>query len=245
MVVGGTVAGAARALQAALCGFAAERYGVQADRVWCRHGIFYAHPAGAIGERALAPYEAVASAYLDERGPLKFIEQYAHPPGIEFDEVAYQGDAYPCYAWAATVVEVEVDLDTFETRLLNVVHACDLGKAIHPVLAEGQIEGGTVQALGYALLEEHFQKDGRLINTRMQNYLIPTALDAPPIQSVLIEDEYPHGPHGAKGLGELPMDGPAPAVLAAVLHATGAFVPELPITPERLMRALDLAGGPR
>ena len=246
MVVGGNIASAARALQAALCAFAADRYGVQEGRVWCQGGIFYAQAAGSGAERPLAPFEALATVFLEERGPLKFIEQYSHPPGIEFDEVTYSGDAYPCYAWAATVVEVEVDLDTYETRLLEVVHACDIGKAIHPVLAEGQIEGGTVQALGYALLEEHFQKDGRLINTRMQNYLIPTALDAPPIQSVIVEDEYPHGPYGAKGLGELPMDGPAPAVLAAILHATGALVPDLPISPERLMRALDApaaAGG--
>jgi CO/xanthine dehydrogenase Mo-binding subunit len=75
----------------------------------------------------------------------------------------------------------------------------------------------------------------------MQNYLIPTSMDAPIIESVLVEDPYPHGPYGAKGLGELPMDGPAPAVAAAVLHAVGALVPELPITPERLMAALEAA----
>ena len=132
-------------------------------------------------------------------------------------------------------------MDTFETQVRHVVQACDVGKAIHPVLAQGQIEGGTVQALGYALLEEHVYQDGRVVNTRMQNYLIPTALDAPPIDAILIEDPYPHGPWGAKGLGELPMDGPAPAVAAAVLHAVGALVTSLPITPERVLRALEPA----
>jgi len=232
MVVGGTIASAARALQAALAGYAAERYAAKAQTVACRGGIFTA------GDRALAPFEVVARQYLDERGPLRFIEQYTHPPGIEWNEESYRGDAYPCYAWAATVVEVEVDLDTCEVQVLRVTQACDVGRAIHPVLAAGQIEGGTVQALGYALLEEQFYKDGRVVNTRLQNYLIPTSLDAPPIDAVLVEDPYPHGPYGAKGLGELPMDGPAPAVLAAVLHATGALVPELPITPERLMERL-------
>ncbi len=241
MVVGGTIASAARALQAALASFAAERYGAEAGQVTCREGIFYATVPDSPAERPLAPFGAIASAYLDERGPLRCIEQYAHPPGIEFDEVAYRGDAYPCFAWAATVVELEVDLDTFEIKLDRVVHACDVGKAIHPVLAEGQIEGGTVQALGYALLEEHFYKEGRVINTRLQNYLIPTSMDAPVIESVLVEDPYPHGPYGAKGLGELPMDGPAPAVVAAVLHAIGALVPELPVTPERVMAALEAA----
>ncbi|HEX9578499.1 MAG TPA: molybdopterin cofactor-binding domain-containing protein, partial [Myxococcales bacterium] len=177
--------------------------------------------------------------YLDERGPLLCIEQYQHPPGIEWDDQAYRGDAYPCYAWAACAVEVEVDLDTYEVSLLDVTQVADAGKAIHPVLAEGQVEGGTVQALGYALLEEHFWSKGRLLNTRMQNYLIPTSLDVPSLHTVLLENPYPAGPYGAKGLGELPMDGPAPAVAAAVLHATGKLISELPLSPDRVMRALE------
>jgi CO/xanthine dehydrogenase Mo-binding subunit len=141
---------------------------------------------------------------------------------------------------------VQVDLDTYEIQLGRVVTAQDVGKAIHPVLCKGQIEGGTVQALGYALLEEVHHKDGRVVNNRLQSYLIPTSLDAPEIETVLLENPYPHGPYGAKGVGELPMDGPGPAVGAAVLDATGAFIPELPITPDRLMAALRaMAGGPR
>jgi len=82
-------------------------------------------------------------------------------------------------------------------------------------------------------------KDGRPQNTRMQNYIIPTSLDAPHIETILVENAYPYGPHGAKGVGELPMDGPAPAVAAAILNATGVLVPELPITPDRLLRMLE------
>jgi CO/xanthine dehydrogenase Mo-binding subunit len=135
-----------------------------------------------------------------------------------------------------------VDLDTYEVSLLDVLQVADAGKAVHPVLAEGQVEGGTVQALGYALLEEHFwSAKGQLLNTRMQNYLIPTALDVPVLRTVLLENPYPSGPYGAKGLGELPMDGPAPAVAAAVLHAIGRLVPELPLSPDRVMRALENA----
>jgi CO/xanthine dehydrogenase Mo-binding subunit len=167
------------------------------------------------------------------------IEDYRHPPGIVWDDATYRGDAYPCYGWAATVVEVEVDLDTYEVSLLDITTATDVGRAIHPVLAAGQVEGGTVQALGYALLEEHiWDGSGRLLNTRMQNYVIPTARDVPRMQTLLLENPYPQGPYGAKGLGELPMDGPAPAVVAAVLHATGALVPELPLSPDRVMRAV-------
>jgi CO/xanthine dehydrogenase Mo-binding subunit len=233
MVVGGTVVKAARALGVILQGHAAKLHGVPASEVECRQGVFRARG------RALAPFAAIARRYLEEHGPLVCIEQYRPPPGIEWDDQTYRGDAYPCYAWAATVVEVEVDLDTFEVALLDVVQAAEIGKAIHPVLAEGQIEGGTVQALGYALLEEHVWSHGRILNTRMQNYLIPTSLDVPSVHTLLLENPYPPGPYGAKGMGELPMNGPAPAVAAAVLHATGKLVSELPISPDRLMRALE------
>jgi CO/xanthine dehydrogenase Mo-binding subunit len=231
MVVGGTIAKAAQAMTRILQGYVAETF--SAREVECRGGIFYS------GSRPLAPFGSVAKRYLQERGPLVCIEQYQHPPGIVWDEQNYRGDAYPCYAWAATVVEVEVDLDTYEVSLLDVTQVADAGKAIHPILAEGQVEGGTVQALGYALLEEHFWSKGRLLNTRMQNYLIPTALDVPSLHTVLLENPYPAGPHGAKGLGELPMDGPAPAVAAAVLHATSKLIGELPLSPDRVMRALE------
>jgi CO/xanthine dehydrogenase Mo-binding subunit len=233
MVVGGTVTKAARALGEILQGYAAELHDVQASEVECRQGVFSARG------RALAPFATIARRYLSERGPLVCIEQYRHPPGIEWDDKTYRGDPYPCYAWAATAVEVEVDLDTFEVALLDVVQAAEIGKAIHPVLAEGQVEGGTVQALGYALLEEHVWSQGRILNTRMQNYLIPTSLDVPSLRTVLLENPYPSGPYGAKGMGELPMNGPAAAVAAAVLHATGKLVGELPISPDRLMRALE------
>ena len=233
MVVGGTVTKAAQAMSRLLAAYTAEAF--NAVDVRCRQGVFYS------GARPIAPFGAVAERYLKERGPLLCIEQYLHPPDIHFDEIAYRGDAYPCYGWAATSVEVEVDLDTYEVSLLDVICAADVGRAIHPLLCEGQIEGGTVQALGYALLEEHLWKDGRILNTRMQNYLIPTALDVPRLSTILLENPYPPGPYGAKGLGELPMDGPAPAVAAAVLHATGVLISELPISPERIMTALEAA----
>jgi CO/xanthine dehydrogenase Mo-binding subunit len=229
-VVGGTVTRAAQAMARLLAAYVEETF--SAREVACREGIFYS------GGAPVAPFAAVATRYLQERGPLSVIESYRHPAGIEWDEEAYRGDAYPCYGWAATAVEVEVDLDTYQVSLLEVTTAADVGRAIHPLLAEGQVEGGTVQALGYALLEEHVYEKGRLLNTRMQNYLIPTALDVPRMKTVLLENPYPEGPYGAKGVGELPMDGPAPAVVAAVLHATGALVPELPLSPDRVMRAL-------
>lgn len=226
MVVGGTITKAAQAMARILAAYVGD------DAV-CENGIFK------VRGKPVAPFAAIARKYLQERGPLQIIENYRHPDDIVFDDATYRGDAYPCYGWAATAVEVEVDLDTYEVSLLDVSTATDVGRAIHPILAEGQVEGGTVQALGYALLEEHvYDSRGRLLNTRMQNYVIPTALDVPKMHTALLENPYPSGPYGAKGLGELPMDGPAPAVVAAVLHATGKLIPEIPLSPDRVMRAV-------
>jgi CO/xanthine dehydrogenase Mo-binding subunit len=110
------------------------------------------------------------------------------------------------------------------------------------VLAAGQVEGGTLQGLGWALLEEVRWQNGRVWNHQLTNYIIPTSADAPPIETILVEVPYSRGPHGAKGVGELPMDAPAPAIVEAIAHATGVRVAEIPVTPERLRRALEENG---
>jgi CO/xanthine dehydrogenase Mo-binding subunit len=130
-------------------------------------------------------------------------------------------------------------MDTFEVKILKVTTATDVGKAINPTLAEGQIEGGTVQALGYGLFEEVAWKDGKILNNRLTNYIIPTSLDIPDMETVLIENPYPYGPYGAKGIGELPMDGGAPALVAAIADAIGVVMTEIPATPERIMEAME------
>ena len=180
----------------------------------------------------------MARAFLKRRGPLRVERRYQKPPDLEWNDDTYQGDAYPCFSYAATAVEVEADLDTGEVRVLRVTTAQDVGKAIHPVLVAGQIEGGTLQGLGYALLEEVRWKDGRVWNSQLTNYIIPTFVDAPPMDVLLVENPFPGGPYGAKGVGELPMDVPAGAVVEAIAHATGARLDVIPVTPERLLRAL-------
>lgn len=130
-------------------------------------------------------------------------------------------------------------MDTYEVSVLKITTAQDIGRAIHPRLAEGQIEGGTLQAVGYGLLEDLVWDRGRIVNNRLTNYIIPTSLDAPDMDTEIVEKAFPHGPFGAKGVGELPMNGGAPAIAAAVFNATGAFVTEIPVTPERLQRAID------
>jgi CO/xanthine dehydrogenase Mo-binding subunit len=183
-------------------------------------------------------FTRVARARLKAHGPLRVLEQYRRREGVAWDDEHYRGDAYGVYSYAALAVEVEVDLDTAETRVVQVWTAQDIGRAIHPTLAAGQIEGGTLQALGWALLEEVRWKEGRVWNHQLTNYVIPTSADAPPMDVTIVEVPFVHGPFGAKGVGEMPMDGPAPAVIEAIAHATGARLRAIPATPERVLEAM-------
>jgi len=148
--------------------------------------------------------------------------------------VRYSGDAYGTYGWACDVVEVEVDRDTWEVKPIAFTTVHEIGKAIHPLLAVGQIEGGSAQGLGYALLEDVVMREGRMANASLTNYIIPTTLDTPRMEVVVLENPYQHGPFGAKGVGEMPIDGPAPAVINALRHA-GFDLREIPATPEKIM----------
>jgi len=172
--------------------------------------------------------------YLRKHGALVITKEYVKPPDIAWDEDTYRGDAYGTYGWACDVVEVEFDPDTYEVRPVRVTVVAEIGRVLHPVLARGQIEGGTLQGIGYALLEQVVMRDGRMANAQLTNYLIPTTRDTPAIDVVLLERPYRHGPFGAKGVGELPMDGPAPAIANAIRHL-GLDVRALPATPERMM----------
>ncbi len=172
-----------------------------------------------------------------EKPPLRVEKSYIQPDSIHWDETTYRGDAYPVYAWACTIADVDVDMTTGEVRVSDLITAVDCGKALHPVMAEGQIEGGCLQAVGWATIEEIKMKDGGYQNDRLATYLIPTALDAPRIRTILVENPYSRGPFGAKGIGELPMDGPAPAIIAAIHDATGVWLDEIPATPEKVLAA--------
>src|SRR5213078_793741 len=130
----------------------------------------------------------------------------------------YRGDAYGSYGWACDVVEIEVDRDTFQARPIAFTSVHEIGRAIHPMLVDGQIEGGSLQGLGYALNEEVVMRDGRMANASLTNYIIPTTLDTPAMDIVMRGNPYKHGPFGAKGVGEMPIDGPAPAVINALRH---------------------------
>jgi CO/xanthine dehydrogenase Mo-binding subunit len=195
---------------------------------------------GGILQRAAAELrrrigDATPAEYFREHGPLRVEAEYEQPDWIRWDDQTYTGDAYATYGWGCNVAEVELDPVTLEVRPLRLTAVIDVGKAIHPALAVGQIEGGTAQALGFALLEHVVMRDGVMANAQLTNYTIPTSLDTPPIDVVLVENPYPGGPYGAKGLGELPMDGPAPAVVNAI-RSLGLDVREVPAIPEMILR---------
>ena len=174
--------------------------------------------------------------YFRQHGTFTVTSQYEPPPGLLWNDDTYAGDAYGSYAWSCNVVEIEVDPVTYEVTPTHVTAVAEIGKAIHPMMAVGQIEGGTAQGIGYALIEEVVMRDGRMANAQLTNYIIPTPMDAAPMDVVLLERPYLHGPFGAKGVGEMPIDGPAPAVINALRHA-GFDVRAIPATPEKVLSA--------
>ena len=183
--------------------------------------------------RGLTPAE-----YFAQHGPLSVIREHEPPTWIKWDDDTYSGDAYATFAWGCNVAEVELNRDTYEVRPTKLTAVLEIGKAIHPALARGQIEGGSAQGLGLALIENVVMKDGAMVNASLTNYTIPTTLDTPEMDVSILENPYTDGPFGAKGLGELPIDGPAPAVINAIRHL-GIDVREIPATPELVMAACD------
>ena len=179
------------------------------------------------------------AAYFRKHGSFVVTAEYERPPGLQWDDDRYLGDAYGSYGWGCNVVELEVDQATWQVNPTKVTAVVEIGKAIHPIMAAGQVEGGTAQGIGYALLEEVVMRDGRMANPTLTNYIIPTPPDTPPLETVILERPYKYGPYGAKGVGEMPIDGPAPAIVNALRHV-GFDVRAIPATPERLMKAARL-----
>ena len=218
MIVGGLVESAARAIKALLIdgGFLKEGY-------------------------TSADFAAACRQYTDKSGRLRSFVKYHQPPGLHWDDASYRGDAYSAYGWAVYLAEVSVDTRTAEIRVDSFTAVQDVGKIVNPVLAAGQVEGGVAQGIGLALYENVVWREGRMINGQMTNYIIPTSLDVPTIRVLFEEVPYGMGPAGAKGIGELPLDGTAPAIANAIAHATGADITRIPITPEVLVEMLEPA----
>ena len=192
--------------------------------------------------RSIQSLHVAVNRLLAKHGSFVITTEYERPPGLTWDEDRYQGDAYGSYGWGCNVVELELDRTTWEVRPTKVTAVVEIGKAIHPVMAAGQVQGGTAQGVGWALIEEVVMRDGRMANAQLTNYIIPTPMDTPPIDTVILEQPYKYGPYGAKGVGEMPIDGPAAAVVNAIRHA-GFDVRSIPATPERLMSAARIKRG--
>jgi CO/xanthine dehydrogenase Mo-binding subunit len=185
-----------------------------------------------------AEFQKACTDYIAKFGPLKSFSKYQPPPNIFWDDEKYQGDAYGAFAWAVYVAEVSYDPLTYEVHVDDFVAVQEVGRVINPTLAAGQIEGGVAQAIGMTLYENVVWENGRMKNGQMTNYIMPTAADIPPIRVFFEENPYAYGPDGAKGIGELPMDGPAPAILNAIENATGESFNHVPLMPEAIMEML-------
>ena len=179
-------------------------------------------------------------------GAIRCYGQFHANPRSAWDDVHYRGDAYPDYSWACYATAVAVDTVTYEVAVEDFVAVQEVGRVVNPVMAAGQIQGGVAQGIGWGLWEEVTMKQGRMANNQMTNYLIPTSADLPPIRTFFLEQPSAGGPGGAKGIGELPMDGPAPALLNAVQGALRATLgtlrlDEVPMTPDRLLERCEEA----
>jgi CO/xanthine dehydrogenase Mo-binding subunit len=176
--------------------------------------------------------------YVAKHGKFRSLARYEQPPDVVWDEEKYRGSAYAAFAWAVYVAEVTVDLTTYSVAVDDFVALQEVGKVLHPVLAKGQIIGGVAQAIGFALFEKVIWEKGRMQNGQMTNYIVPTSADLPSIRVYFEELGNVHGAFGAKGIGELPMDGPAPAILNAVEDALDIHFHSIPLLPEDIFAAL-------
>lgn len=230
---GNAVVDACNELKKTLKAQAATMLGAEARDIVAADGRY------AAGDKSVAWPDLIAAAYKER---LKVSAQgWYVAPKIEVDDKV-QGDAYSCYTFSANAVEVEVDLDTGEVELLWCTSAHDVGRAINPQQAEGQVEGGNLQGLGYALYENMPIRDGKLANTSFAGYILPTAADAPKFRSILLEKAYEEGPYGAKGLGEPPLIGMAPAIANAIRDAVGARLRKTPMRPEDVWSGVQAGG---
>ena len=186
-------------------------------------------------------FAAACDRYRAAHGEVRSLCRYESPPDIVWDDRTYHGEAYSAYAWAVYVAQVAVDTLTYSTEVEQFWAVQEAGRILHPVLARGQIEGGIAQGIGYALYEKVVTENGRMANNQMTNYIIPTAQDVPPIHVFFEELPFRYGGFGAKGIGELPHDGPAPAILNAIRSATGVAMNSIPLLPEDLFAHLAVS----
>jgi CO/xanthine dehydrogenase Mo-binding subunit len=236
---GNAVLKAARELRGQLLAVAAPMLGVTTSALDLVEGAVVAADGRSL------PVADVLRQAARQGVPRSHLAVYHAPAGEPVDLATGSGKVFPDYTFGAHAAEVEIDMETGAVRLVKYVAAHDVGRAINPQSVEGQIQGGAVQGLGYGLLEEVILEEGINLTTSFASYLIPTAADVPDVESIVVESGEGLGPFNARGIGEPPIGPPAAAVANAIADATGARLTHLPITPERIARALGLLGGDR
>ena len=238
MYVGRMVVDACLDLVKKLADFAVSRPGSRKAPIRFSDGTFR-DTSGTLS----IPIGELASEYLRNHDDLYGTSSFRPEHAASWDDAEFRGEAYKAYAWITTVCEIEVDESTCEITPLETTCVVDIGEPVHPILAEGQVEGGTLQSLGWAYLEELPCDHGKYATGHLNAYLIPTSKDAPRFAVEFMKNPCPDGPCGAKGLGELPMDAGAPALMSAVECATEVRPVEIPLTGEKLFGLLRERAG--
>jgi xanthine dehydrogenase molybdenum-binding subunit len=233
-VAGNSALGAAQRLRAQILDLAAATLNEDPSALDLKGGVIFSKNNK---EKNIALGKILRSAHYAPGGKMLVAEYFYDPPNENFDK-EFKGNLSVAYAYGAHGVEVEVDEETGQVKIIKYVAAHDVGKAINPMLLEGQIYGGGVMGLGYALSEKMIFQNGKVMNPNFLDYKLLTAKDIPPIEAVIIETDEKSGPFGAKGIGEPGLVPTAPAIANAIYDAVGVRIKDLPITPEKVLKAL-------
>ncbi len=230
---GNAVKLATTAARQQLLEIAAEKLSVKTDALETANDMVYVRGAP---EKHI-PISEVATLSYHRGKPISEVATF-NPPNTPLDPETGQGNPYPTYAYATQVAQVEVDTRTGIVKVLKIAAAHDVGKAMNASLVRGQISGGIGFGIGMALLENIALEQGRNLNPNFVDYLVPTSMDMPEIDPIIVETDEPSGPFGAKGVGEQSSVPTAPAILNAIYNATGVRINSLPANPDRVLKAL-------
>jgi len=233
-IVGNAVQRAAAQAKQILYEVAAEDLNVSPSGLASSHGYIY---VSGLPERRVELSTVAQKAYMQKGRPPIGAGTF-NPVTTMLDQETGHGKPYGTYVFGAQIAEVEVDTETGEVEIVKITAVRESGRALNPLLAEGQVEGGVAMGVGYALIEEMVVEQGRVKNPQLVDYVIPTALDVPEIVTSIVERPDPTGPFGAKGIGEPSLLPTAPAIVNAIQDAVGVRIRDLPATPEKILKAL-------
>jgi xanthine dehydrogenase molybdenum-binding subunit len=237
-IAGNSAIGAARKAKAKILAAAAAKAGVPIETLSLREGCIFSE-----NQKLFDLGKFLRGLHFSDRAELVMTSFYYEPPSKHQDK-QFKGDVSAAYAWATQVCEVEVDTATGIVRLLKVTGAHDVGRVLNRLGIEGQVEGGIVMGMGYALTEDLLVENCAVKNPNFRDYKLVTAPEIPEMDVSFIETMDGEGPQGAKGIGEAPAICMAAAVANAIYNATGTRIYALPFTPENVYRALHGAATP-